>query len=273
MHIKTIANFVMALCLFSTTVYAQNKQRSIKNTIKINRQYGFVFTDIKVNGQKVTALIDFGDPNILQLSSTFVDQHQLKIKKTGAIAQNVNGNTYEINQGLVKSIMVGQWEMSDVTFFSSPGEIEAVSKEIKNEFKAVLGWGYFSKYYTSVDYQSMSIALFEKPQQIPNAYAKASYQRFSSYITLPVTIADKKVNLLLDTGSQFNVIDTAFYNQNQITDFSITLGGKKIALDIVTQDLSILKQLNAVGILGGNFIEQFVLHLNPFKKQLILEKK
>jgi len=259
------------ICSFTTIYQAQNVRD--KSIVKIKRSQGFIFTNIFVNGEKVKALIDFGDPNVLQLSSTFVKKHPLDVKKTGSIAQNVNGNQYEVNQGTVKEVIIGEWKLNDVIFFSSPGEIEEVSQEIKNGFNAVVGWGYFGKYYNIVDYKSNKITLFKEAQQPSNIYAENVYQRFSSYITLPVTIKNIKANLILDAGSQYNVIDATFYNQNQIKDFVMTFGEKDIPLNVITQDLVVLQQLKAVGIIGGSFIEQFVMHINPFKEKIILEKR
>ena len=52
----------------------------------------------------------------------------------------------------------------------------------------------------------------------------------------------------------------------------MTFGEKDFSLNVVTPDLAVLQQLNAIGIIGGSFIEQLIVHINPFKEKLILEK-
>jgi hypothetical protein len=71
------------------------------NSINFQKSdYGLLFTSISVNGTKVKAMIDFGDPNVLQLSSSFVASENIQVNKTEAIAKDLFGNTFEIHEGV-----------------------------------------------------------------------------------------------------------------------------------------------------------------------------
>ena len=105
--------------------------------------YGLLFTTISVNGTKVKAMIDFGDPNVLQLSSSFVASKNIIVKKTKSVAKDLFGNTFEIHEGVAKEVIIGNWEHTNIEFSSSPNEMEAVSKQINTTFNAVVGLGIF----------------------------------------------------------------------------------------------------------------------------------
>ena len=246
---------------------------SDKNIIHFEKsEYGLIFTNISVNGKSVKAMIDFGDPNVLQLSSSFVKEEQIDVQKTNAIAKDVFGNSFEINKGVAKEIMIGQWKNNDVEFLSSPNEIESVSKQINTTFNAVVGWGYFNNYYTQIDYKASTFIVSKKHEFDDTIIFKTSFNKNSNYLSVPVSINDSTANLIIDTGSPISLIDSSYYHQRKFKDIVVKIEQKEVPLDLKTQDLRILKQINAHGIIGGDFLNKYKIIIDPFKKQLSFKR-
>lgn len=239
------------------------------NTINFEKStYGLLFTTIAVNGIDVKAMIDFGDPNVLQLSSTFVKEQGLAIEKSGNIAKDLFGNTFEINKGIVKEVKIGDWSTANIEFSSSPNEMEAVSKQINTTFNAVIGWGYFSKYYIQMDYQADKFTLAENNIYKENVLFKTTFDKNSNYLNIPILINGNKTNLILDTGSPISMIDSSYYNQNNYSKIQSVIGETEVNLNLQIQNLEMLKQINAFGIIGGDFLNQYKVNIDPFQNEI-----
>ncbi|NAS31558.1 hypothetical protein GTQ40_11290 [Flavobacteriaceae bacterium R38] len=268
--LSKLFTLILTFSLFQNSTSLISK--TTPNVIEIEKSdYGLIFTNITVNGQKIKAMIDFGDPNVIQLSSTLVKDQNISVIKTKAIAKDIYGNSFEINRGTAKEIIIGQWKENNIEFSSSPGEMEGVAKQINSDFKAVIGWGYFSKYYTVINYGTNKFELFEQKSSIQNEFLKTPYKKNSNYLSVPVTIQNQNVNLIIDTGSPVSVIDSTFYKDLDTDNFNMKIGTKNVTLKMVSQDLSVLKQLNAVGIIGGDFIGKYKIHIDPFEHELTFE--
>ena len=150
--------------------------------------------------------------------------------------------------------------------------MESVSKQINTEFDAVIGWGYFSKYYTQIDYKSNKFVLAEKKVFDDNIMFKSSFNKNSNYLNLPVLINNKKANLILDTGSPISLIDSSYINQREFEDIVVKLGDKDFPLNLEIQNLEMLNQINANGIIGGDFLEKYKVNIDPFKNELSFKK-
>ncbi len=143
-------SFMSLLLLFWLTSFSQTvTEKKLPNSIIFEKtNYGLIFTNILVNGKEVKAMIDFGDQHYLQLSSTLVGRLGLAIEPAGYQVADVYGNTYDVNQGTLNKLKVGNWQNESVEFTSQAGEMESVSEQIGTEFNAVVGWGYFKEYFT-----------------------------------------------------------------------------------------------------------------------------
>lgn len=267
--IKTFISITFICFLTSIHINGQDKTNN-ENIIHIEKSnYGLIFTDIQINGGNVKAMIDFGDPNVLQISSQFVINEGIQVEKTNAVAKDMFGNTFDINKGIANEVVIGNWVDVNVEFSSSPNEMESVAKQINTKFEAVVGWGYFSKYYTEIDYKSNIFKLYwEKPENKKVLFSSL-YNKNSNYLSVPVMINSKEENLIIDTGSPVTVFHSEFYNENGRENLSFDIGNKSFSLEPQAQDLSILKQLNAVGIIGGDFLVEYKVLIDPFGKELI----
>ncbi|NOQ72517.1 MAG: hypothetical protein GQ574_10975 [Crocinitomix sp.] len=234
-------------------------------------EYGLIFTTIIVDGKNVKAMIDFGDPNVLQLSSSFVTNENMKVSKSNAIAQDLFGNTFEINEGLAREVTIGKWKSNNVKFSSSPGEMESVAEQINTEFEAVVGWGYFSQYYLKIDYAANEFHLSKTKPILKNTYASSQYDKRSSYLSIRVKINSTIEYLIIDTGSPVSIVDSAFYYRNKMDEFSFKLVDQDFLLNAHVMNFPMLEQLNAVGIIGGDFLEQYKIYIDPFTSRIEFE--
>ena len=270
--------YLIVLVYFSLLTFNYNDKNLSKenldyNTIKFEKSdYGLIFTNISVNGITVKAMIDFGDPNVLQLSSSFVSEQNIDVSKSGAIAKDLFGNTFDINEGIAKEVIIGDWASENIKFASSPNEMESVSKQINTKFNAVIGWGYFSQYYTTLNYKENKFELSKKSKDYDKIQYSIDYSKNSNYLSIPVRIEGSKENLIIDTGSPVTVIDSSYYHNNKLKNLELQLGNTLEKVQPYIQNLEMLKPLNAIGIIGGDLLKKYIVRIDPFKKRLTFIK-
>ncbi len=242
-------------------------------------QQGFIFAMIEINGEKVKAMIDFGDPHVLMVSTREAKKQEIKLTDTGDRMQHINGQPMTLYSGVAKSLKVSGRKLEAVEFFSAANEIEGVSEQVGTTFDAVLGWGFFSQSNFSMDYKNLTIEFLKEEDRTmlgnPIEYAKSS-----NYIVLPIFIAGKEANVILDTGSGISLVD-----QNWAKPFKktrspqgfpmirekIRKGDLNLEQDFELMDLSMLRTLNAIGILGSDFINRFKLTFIPDENLIYLK--
>lgn len=266
---------IMALFLASNCSFAQTLSTTNNvNTLKLERNpYGFIFTTIEINGQSVKALIDFGDPSQLQLSGSFAEQQQIPLEATGEMMMHIDGSTFSVNKGVVNTLSIGEWQYEKIEFRSSPGEIEFVAEQIGTSFNAVLGWGYFSRYYTLMNYaQNIFELSIDKPAVDEVLYEQA-YLKKSNYLSLAIDLGEAQGNFILDTGSTDSFIDSTYVQDLKLENLNLTVGAAELPLQLQVQDLSVLKPIHAVGIIGADFLSNYEILLDPFEKNLLFASK
>jgi predicted aspartyl protease len=256
--------------LANNTIFKPIESPEDVNHIVIERnQYGFIFTNLEVNGQTVKAMIDFGDPSTIQLSSSFVEKNNIPVEATNAQAMHMDGSTFSINQGVVEQVKIGTWEHKDVEFKSSPGDLESVSTQIGTTFNAVVGWGYFNKYFTQMNYADNSFIVSKSKPKMKDSLLRKSYDKTSNYLSVSIELDEQEANFILDTGSGYSLIDSSYAEKIGLEALNLELGDKALPLNLMKHDLSMLKQLNAVGIIGGDFLQEYKILLDPFEHELI----
>jgi len=245
-----------------------------QNTIHFTKSdYGLIFTELIVNGKTVNAMIDFGDPNIIQLSSTFVDQENIIVtKKEGTKMLDINGNEFQVNEGTANQVKIGEQTYEKINFSSSPGEMESVSQQINTEFNAVVGWGYFKQYYVYLDYKNQFFKLQKQKFDISKKDISTQYKSDGSYLKIPISLNGNLINAILDTGSPVSVLDADYAIKNNIEKFDSKIGETKVDISYYTEDLSVLNTLDVKAIIGGDVMSQYKIYIDPFLKTTVLNK-
>ncbi len=256
--------------LLATTGLAQDTNGFEKpNKITFERsEYGLLFTHIYVSDHAVTAMIDFGDPHVLQLSSTLVDRLNIKIKKSGYQVSDINGQVWNVHDGVVNELVVGDWKEDQVHFTMQQGEMEAVSAEIGTEFHAVLGWGYFKRYYTVLEYANQCMLLHTFKDTLGTVRFGVPFDISQNQLLVAGSINGRPYNLMIDTGSPVTVVDSSFCNTSEKQHISFQLDNELIEMEAYPHDLAVLEDLGVGGILGGDFLAQWKITFDPFEGML-----
>lgn len=250
-------------CVFCVCyMYAQSTDFNVI-PIEISQQ-GYVFAQIKVNNREVKAMIDLADPHTLQLSSSLVNQLELKVEKLPQKIAHISGENWELYKGVLPHLEIGRWSMSQVNFTMPDMEIEHVSDQIKIQFHAVLGWGYFQKYFTVMDFSKQKFTLYKN---YPENYETHFYIDFNNdygYILLNLQLNSETKTFMLDTGTSISVIDSKYANNTG--KLSLGINNELLPLNFYSQDLSMLKDLNVTGILGTDFMSNYIILIDPIEK-------
>ncbi|MGF1556871.1 aspartyl protease family protein [Paucihalobacter sp.] len=234
--------------------------------------YGLIFTNIRVNDKDVKAMIDFGDQHKLQLSSTLIDQLNIETEKAGYQVSDVYGNNWDVKNGTAQKLVVGTCEENNVEFSSQDGEMESVSQQIGTEFNAVLGWGYFKKYHTEIDYSASLFTLYDGKITIENEVFSVQFQKEANQLIIPAIIDNHKVNFMIDTGSPVTVVDSLELQKIDNQDFVFSIGGEEFKIKAYPQDLSVLADLGIKCILGGDFLKNWKIIIDPEHNVLHFKK-
>lgn len=245
------------------TTYFEPNQISFEKT-----DYGLIFTTINVNGKNVKAMIDFGDQHKLQLSSTLTNELNILTEKAGYQVSDVYGNTWDVKKGTITKLVVGTWEESDVEFTSQEGEMESVSLQIGTEFNAVLGWGYFKDYSTEIDYSASLFTLLDKKHTVDNELFSVQFQKDANQLIVPATVNNQSVRFMIDTGSPVSVVDSSFLDKFDDKKFMFSIDKQNFEIKVYSQDLSVLSDLEVVCILGGDFLKEWKVIIDPEKSIL-----
>jgi hypothetical protein len=233
--------------------------------------YGLIFTDIRVNGQTVKAMVDFGDMHHLQLSSSLIKSMELPIEKTNALVYDVNGNKRELFEGWVKEVEIGNWLDNNIRFTSQEGEMEEVSQQIGTEFNAVVGWGYFQQYFTEIDYKNRVFRLYKNSIDFWKGWTNVPFSKATGQLLMPVSFQGKEVKMMLDTGSPVTVLDLTKENIPEEAPFIFQIKDQHFRVQAYAQDLSVLADLGILGILGGDFLSMVRMVIDPETQNIYLQ--
>lgn len=247
--------------------------------------YGLLFADIVVNGVPVTAMIDFGDPYVLQLASSFLDEHGIAVEPTGQYAFYADGTQFEMKEGTVEVVEIGGQRLLDQTFGSAAGEIDAVAEQVGTPFRAAVGWGFFGSRTFLLDYSDRA---FRMDLEVCPAGETGRVKREPGdrYLIIEGRVANRDARFLIDTGSPVNAVHTDLANEVTEhgtpasiphaagmvpgTTMMLSLGELQLEATFEHSDLSALEPLGAQAILGAPFLSMVRLCHEPGRAELQL---
>ncbi|MGQ8364311.1 hypothetical protein [Glaciecola sp. 1036] len=148
--------------------------------------------------------------------------------------------------------------------------MESVSEQIGTEFNAVVGWGYFSHYFTEIDYQNGVFNLYKTSPESTETLSGVRFNTDAGPLIFSATLNNKEVNLMLDTGSPVSVFDPSKADISAVDDVQFTVNNQVVKVAKYEQDLSVLADLGVVGIVGGDFLAQYKVLIDPKNKRLYL---
>ena len=230
--------------------------------------YGLIFTDIEANGKPMLAMIDIGDQQNLQIAFSTAEALAIPLEKAGFKAGDINGNQWDVYQGTLSTLKLGERMFSDVCFSSSRGDIEGVAEQISTDIEAVIGWGFLQDYIVEFDYRNKFICLYEQPPHGLLPTTTLAYEDQYGPLIIEVMLEGKMQRVMLDTGASVSVFDLQLVKFGKHNEVSFTLGGEAITLTGYEQDLAVLADLEVVGILGSDLLHLYKVIINPFNHQM-----
>jgi hypothetical protein len=242
--------------------------QEVLNTIYFEKsKTGFLFTTVFLDGKNVKAMIDFGDPGELMLSSSFVEEQMISTRPTSLRMMDVNGNEYILEEGEVSKVRIGDQVLPKVKFLTAEGEIEKVASLVKQDFDAVVGFGFISRSAFVLDYRAGSIQQYASPRKLEGI--SCPYDDSQGYLIIKGKVNNLDVAMLIDTGSAVSVVDS--HLDLDESDMQLTIGAEQVDVELLRQDLTQLSGLADV-VLGGDILSNYRLHFDPGSKVVVFEE-
>ncbi len=270
---STVKTTIICGLLTLSTLLTAQEETTIPFKIS---DYGLIFTEVSINGEMVNAMIDFGQPHLLMLSSSLIKKQGIKAEKSDKVGYNIDGEELPFYEGTANQLQVQGLSLSSVDFTSSPNEMESVSAQIGTRFDAALGWGFFSQYFFTLNYSKTEITLTEKAAPIAGSFT-VPYDKAGSYMMLKVGLDEQEGQLIIDTGAPVSTLHDGFIKGKTPVDnawgqpsllLNTQIGTEKLELAFELRDLSVLESLKVVGILGGDLLQQYVISIDPDKQTM-----
>ncbi len=270
----------LLLVLVSGLITAQ----AVAEVLRFDKSpYGLLFVEIKVNGLPVRAMIDFGDPYVLQLASSFLVEQAIPVEPTGKHAYYADGTRFELTEGTVQIVEIGGQRLLDQTFGSAAGEIDSVALQVGTPFQAAIGWGFFGTRIFLLDYSDGTFRI--DLEACPSGeIALVERQSDDRYLIMAGRLAQRNVRFLIDTGSPVNVVHTGldyaladegrpaniqhFAGIVPGTALVLSLAGLQLESTFEQRDLSSLEPLDVQAILGSPFLSTVNLCHDPDQAEL-----
>lgn len=263
--IHKLLYLLLATLAAVNAAYAADEPITLKFEIS---PYGLIFTAIEVNGEPLLAMVDIGDQQRLQVAFSTAEALAIPLEKAGFKAGDINGKQWDVYQGTLNTLELGEQVFSDVRFSSSRGDIEDVAKQISTDFEAVIGWGFLQDYIVEFDYSNKLIRMYEQlPQGLLPTMTLAYEDQYGPLI-LEVMLEGKVQRVMLDTGASVSVFDPQLVKFGKDNEVSFNLSGEAITLTGYEQDLAVLADLEVVGILGSDLLHLYKVIINPFSHQM-----
>jgi hypothetical protein len=238
--------------------------------------YGLLFTEIEVAGEPVPAMIDFGDPYVIQLDDGWAAERGLALAPSGRTAVDIHGNPMDLLEGEAGPVRIGGVVLDRTGFGSIPGEISRVAEQVGTPFHAAVGWGFFGPRAFELDYANGRVTF--RDDDCAGFDAEAVVERIDTptHLVTELRIDDQPIRALVDTGSPIDVIDAEALQRAlpeggrrvviehsagtfPAVEVDVTFGAVERPVRFEAGDLSVLAPLGADAILGGTFLERFEL--------------
>lgn len=238
------------------------------NPIEISES-NLVFTNVKVNGKDVRALIDSGSFRNVQLSGTLAEELHLPLTDTETVARRHEGKDLHLRNGRLATLALGGFEQRDVAVHVIDGDIENIARQVHTDFQVILGWGFLSQYYLAIDYVHLTMQWGESPLNLGTPKWKTGYAVVNNAPVVDGSVEGRKTRFLFDTGAPLCTIDSSLAGENsagRVTK-SATVGNNTFVVDWKVKDLSAVRNsLGCFGVLGNNLLKNYALYFDPKDK-------
>mgnify|MGYP001599998374 CR=1 FL=1 len=98
------------------------------------------------------------------------------------------------------------------------------------------------------------------------------YKIEASQLLIKAFIGEQQYNMMIDTGSPVTVVHTDLIKNLENEFLRFKLEGENVELKAYGQDLSLLSDMGVAVILGGDFLRQYKMIINPEEEVLLFQK-
>lgn len=240
---------------------------------KLNVSYsqaGHIFIKILVEDKPATAMVDFGDPYFLTLSSAFCKENKLALINSSDIVTDIEGNKINIRKGRCSTLEIANYKFSSIEFSSSENELEAIAKDLNYPFDAVIGWGFFKNYLIRLNLGKNEIWLNDNRKSKKKIAFEASFNKKNNYLIFPITVNNISTNAMVETGSVYSLLDSSIKKLNEKTIAVLNNGRRQqIQLNVMNYDLSHLKPLNVTCLVGLDNLKKIEVLIDVKKSRIL----
>jgi hypothetical protein len=239
-----------------------------KTEIQIS-PYNLIFTKVRINDREVLALIDSGSFRAVEVSSTLARELSLPLADTTKVARRYGGKDFYLKSGLVDRLQVGDFESRQAEIDVIEGDIENISKQVNTDFAVILGWGFLSRFYATVDYKNHVMQFGESPLAPGQGEWSVSFSVVNNAPVIQADLANQPVSLLFDTGAPMCNLDVGLAGvaANEKVSKEVQIEKRRFLLEWRVKDLSAIKKsLGCGGVLGNNFLKEYAVYIDPKAK-------
>jgi len=229
--------------------------------------YPLAFTQITINGVPAKAMIDTGSFRKVQISGTLAKKLNLKLEPTGVKMSRIDGTVLELMKGKTESFTMGNYSASGIDADVTEGDIERVAAQINTPYDVIVGWGFLSKYFVTIDYRGKRLA-FSEAAPTETEGLTVPFKTFHGAPLIDAEVDGKSMKALVDTGAPTCNLDMPLTkgNQNNLETHSLKAGPLSLDIEFRPRNLDPIKQgLGAEAVLGNNLIGRYIVYIDPQK--------
>lgn len=251
--------------------------------------HGLPLVELKINSQKITALLDLGSSSGLHLpiatlnkisNSQYTGEKRKSLDLTGIVREE-------------KIFMISSLNIKCMTFTNITGvELKpwglSIGKEDNNqkEEQAVIGRGIFDGRKISIEFENKKLIIKDVDRKIKtnNKSNRISFVMNKEGITIPVLTENFSYQMVLDTGASVSIIVANKVKKGEkIKPCEMDLGpdmkcrqidSKLNIYGLVFKSQPLLipidQRFKVGGLLGRDFFKQFVVELNFMNNTIML---
>jgi len=238
--------------------------------------FNLLFAKVTINDRPVLALVDFGSPRSIEISSSLAVRLGVALNNVPVKTSAPEDNLFPLQSGKVQRFGMGDFEAKNVTVEVTRDHIEKIAARVNTTFDAIIGWGFFSRYDVLLDYKNSFLQFSNTPFNCNACKYQFGYAVKNGVPVIEgVHIDTAKTNFLLDTGAPMSNIDVSLV-RFELPGATVS---KVIRIDRLSfepifrvMDLGIIKQAaNCKGVLGNNFLADYTLCINRAQKTVYLK--
>lgn len=222
--------------------------------------YQLPFVEVFIGQRRALALIDSGSVRGVQISERLATKISLDLSDSGATTRRYAGSRASL-RGRLEAISIGPWTFASQDVDVSPGDIEQISRQVKTDFDAILGWPLLSARGFTLDYRDRTLTLEAAETTIEPRLAVELAPAI-----LPVTrlrIGECEAAALIDTGAPMCNLDVSLAGgaaAGTIVGRPTRIGAAELELEYRVKDLAAIREtLGCAAVLGNNLLARYRL--------------